>query len=193
MDARHDQKDDGPVIRNRKHPHGVVKDLSNYVLVVDMFNSYEYDRILLGDTITASVCGRMRHGSATVTHVDRQGEKALLLNSDQPWGFQIPAIAVGDAVFASPKQEPLPPSSLRADVALMRELGVLQWKGIMLDPTWKPASLETEAKHRPAPRSEVHKTYWRKFTRASGAAIPLCSPRCQCGGWAKDQANGDDE
>lgn len=193
MDARLDQKDDGPVIRRLI---GKVVEVYEEVLVAQLDSPIG---VGAGDIVTAvSPIGKPRHGRVMVTSTDGDGVGRIWIYTKRPWNLHIPAICAGDTAFVSdPLADSLAgaeqPTGLRADVALMRELGVIKWKGIMLDPTWKPASLETEAKHRPAPRSEVHKTYWRKFTRASGAAIPLCSPRCQCGGWAKDQANGDDE
>ena len=76
---------------------------------------------------------------------------------------------------------------LRARVALMRELGILQLDGIVLDPAWREPLPEVRpADSGTVDRSQVHEQYWRRLVRASGSPIPACSPNCSCGGW-KDE------
>lgn len=70
---------------------------------------------------------------------------------------------------------------LRAVVALMRELGVLEWRGVRLDPSFVAVSPdETEPASAPT-REDVHRAYWRRITRSSRSPLPPCSRQCACG------------
>lgn len=71
-------------------------------------------------------------------------------------------------------------AGLRHRVALMRELGVLEYAGIRLDPSWRPPPGDPE-ETRAATPAEVHSEYWRRLTRSSGAPPPACSKFCACG------------
>lgn len=71
-------------------------------------------------------------------------------------------------------------AELRRRVALMRELGVLEYAGIRLNPAWRPEPVEAE-ETRAATPAEVHSEYWRRLTRSSGAPPPACSKWCACG------------
>jgi MoaA/NifB/PqqE/SkfB family radical SAM enzyme len=72
---------------------------------------------------------------------------------------------------------------LRAAVALMRELGVVEWDGVRLDPMWRDERLEEGETVKAPTRDEVHMAYWRRVTRSSRSPVPPCSKHCQCGAW----------
>lgn len=70
--------------------------------------------------------------------------------------------------------------SLRAAVAVMRELGVTRWGDIELGDVPPPPPDPDET--RPETPQARHNKFWRRVTRSSGAPIPECLPGCRCGG-----------
>lgn len=70
---------------------------------------------------------------------------------------------------------------LRSAVALMRELGVVEWDGVRLDPHWRDDRVDAEDPPKLPTKDEVHAAYWRRVTRSSRSPVPPCSKHCQCG------------
>lgn len=65
----------------------------------------------------------------------------------------------------------------------MRELGVLEWDGIRLDPAWREPPPEVRKQEPEPDLGERHERYWRRVVRSSGASVPPCNKHCPCGGW----------
>lgn len=140
-----------------------------------------------GDFVRALVTprGPFRQGSATLANARDVG-LLTILTANAPWETKIPALAVGDLIcvgggFEQPKAAwEVEDDAFRRRVALMRELGVVRYAGIALDPAWRPEAVVAEDARALTP-AEVHTAYWRRLTRSSGAPPPACSAFCACG------------